>query len=71
LADGGGTEGIMAAYPKWWDSTVILCHQVCDEGLWWSPKTALHLNMKKHHPKKQRRFHVGQRSQLDDGVGSS
>jgi hypothetical protein len=49
----------------------ILCHQVCDEGLWWNPKTALHLKMKKLYPKKQRRFHVGQRSRLDDGAGSS
>jgi hypothetical protein len=39
--------------------------------MWWSPKTALHLKMKKLYPKKQRRFHVGQRSRLDDGAGSS
>jgi hypothetical protein len=29
------------------------------------------LKMKKLYPKKQRRFHVGQRSRLDDGAGSS
>ena len=45
----------------------FLFHQVFEEGPFWMPSTTLHLTMKKHHLKKQRRFHVGQ----DDGVGSS
>ena len=45
----------------------FLFHQIFEGGPFGMPRITLHLTMKKHHLKRQRRFHVGQ----DDGVGSS